>query len=357
MSEDNHTGIPTAPPGGDGLGVPVSLLDVVPVTADEPASAALDRARGLARLADALGYTRLWYAEHHNMPGIASTAPEVLVANAAAITERLRVGSGGVMLPNHAPLTVAERYGTLEALHPGRIDLGIGRAPGTDMRTARALRRSGGGDDLAALLGELFGHFTGFAAGDPLEGVRAFPRPASMPQLVLLGSSDYGARLAASLGLPYAFAHHFSSGFTALAMQLYQGAFRPSERLGRPHSILTVTVVCAETDEAARELASAWALAFVRLRSGAPPGPFPSHAEVAAHRWTPQERAFADAHLASQAVGSPETVRARLRELLTETRADELMATIPVTDAAARDRSVRLLAEVAGLAGAAAPRS
>ncbi len=333
----------------DALGVPVSLLDVVPVTGDEPAGEALDRARHLARLADQLGYVRLWYAEHHNMPGIASTAPEVLVANAAAITGRLRVGSGGVMLPNHSPLTVAERYATLEALHPGRIDLGVGRAPGTDHHTARALRRDlDGGVDLDAQLAELFGYLNGFPAGHPLEGVTAYPRPAANPQVFVLGSSDYGARLAAARGLPYAFAHHFSSHFSIPAMRLYRETFRPSERLTRPHAILTVTVVCADTDERAHELASAWALSFVRLRTGSPPRPFPSHAEVAAHRWTAQERELADSVLEAQAIGAPDTVRRRLRELIDATDADELMATTPVLDQAAREASVRHLIAIAG---------
>jgi luciferase family oxidoreductase group 1 len=340
---------------GDPLGVPASLLDVVPVTGDEPVAQAFDRARDLARLADELGYVRLWYAEHHNMPAIASTAPEVLVANAAAITRRLRVGSGGVMLPNHSPLTVAERYSTLEALHPGRIDLGVGRAPGTDRRTARALRRDlDGGVDLDAQLAELFGYLSGFPAGHPLEGVVAYPRPTAKPQVFVLGSSDYGARLAAARGLPYAFAHHFSSQFSIPAMQLYRESFQPSQHRSRPHAILTVTVVCADTDERAHELASAWALSFVRLRTGAPPGPFPSHAEVAAHDWTSQERELADAVLAAQAIGAPATVRRRLRELIDATGADELMATVPVVDRQARDESVRHLIEIAGHTHAAA---
>jgi luciferase family oxidoreductase group 1 len=330
------------------LGVPISLLDVVPVTGGESSVDALNRARRFAVLGDEIGCRRLWYAEHHNMPGIASTAPEVLIANAAALTRRIRVGSGGVMLPNHAPLTVAERYCTLEALHPGRIDLGIGRAPGTDQRTARALRRSGQSDDLAALLAELFGYLHGFPEGHPLQGMLAYPRPPASPQIFLLGSSDYGARLAAQLGLPYAFAHHFSSHFTLAAMHLYQQGFRPSENLAQPHAILTVTVICAETDARARDLALAWALSFIRLRSGAPPGPFPTHEEAINHDWTPPERAYAEDFLSAQAIGSPETVRTRLRALLDQTGAQELMASIPVTDAAARETSLRLLVELAG---------
>jgi len=328
------------------LDVPISLLDVVPVTGDESAEAALERAEALARQADELGYVRLWYAEHHTMPGIGSTAPEVLTARAASITGRIRVGSGGVMLPNHAPLVVAERWATLEGLFPGRIDLGVGRAPGTDQRTARALRRGPGSEDLDAQLAELFGHLHGFAPGHPLEGLTAYPRPRSAPRVFVLGSSDYGARLAAVRGLPYAFAHHFSSRYSVPAMRLYRDGFQPSEVQEQPHAILTVTVVCADTDEHAHELASAWALSFVRLRSGLPPRPFPSHEEVAAHQWSPSERELADQVLAAQAIGSPETVARRLAELVEMTGADEVMATTPVTDQDARHASLRALARL-----------
>jgi luciferase family oxidoreductase group 1 len=327
--------------------VPVSVLDVVPVTSAETATTALARAGRLARLVDELGYRRLWYAEHHNMPGIASTAPEVLTAAAAAATGRIRVGSGGVMLPNHSPLTVAERYATLAALHPGRIDLGVGRAPGTDMRTVQALRRALDGDDLDAQLTELFGYLEGFPIGHPLEGVRAYPAAGPPPQVFVLGSSDYGARLAAATGLPYAFAHHFSSRFSVPAMRLYRESFQPSQARPAAYAILTVTVVCADSDERAHELASAWALSFVRLRSGLPPRPFPTHDEVAAHRWSPAERELADAVLAAQAIGSPATVRDRLRRLIDETGADEVMATTPLTDEEARHASFRTLARLA----------
>jgi luciferase family oxidoreductase group 1 len=330
------------------LPVPLSVLDVVPVTSEETAVDALARAGRLARLVDELGFVRIWYAEHHNMPGIGSTTPEVLTAHAAALTGRIRVGSGGVMLPNHSPLTVAERYATLEALHPGRIDLGIGRAPGTDMRTARALRRSlDTGEDLDVQLAELMGYLAGFPPGHPLEGLRAYPRPGSVPEIVILGSSDYGARLAAALGLPYAFAHHFSSQFSVPAMRLYRDGYRPSTAHPEPHAILTVTVVCADTDEEALELASSWALSFVRLRTGHPPRPFPTREEVAAHRWTAGERELADGVLRAQAVGSPDAVRAKLLRLIEATGADEVMVTTPVTDEAARRSSFHALAALA----------
>jgi luciferase family oxidoreductase group 1 len=337
----------TSDPEDAALPVPLSVLDVVPVTSADTAVEALARSGRLARLVDELGFTRIWYAEHHNMPGIGSTTPEVLTAHTAAITERIRVGSGGVMLPNHSPLTVAERYATLESLHPGRIDLGVGRAPGTDMRTARALRRSlDTGEDLDVQLAELMGYLAGFPAGHPLERLRAYPRPGTLPQIVVLGSSDYGARLAAALGLPYAFAHHFSSQFSVPAMRLYRDEYRPSAAHPDPHAILTVTVVCSDTDEEAVELASAWALSFVRLRTGHPPRPFPTHDEVASHEWTAGERELADGVLRAQAVGSRGTVRAKLQRLIDATQADEIMVTTPVTDEAARHASFEALAEL-----------
>ena len=193
-----------------------------------------------------------------------------------------------------------------------------------------------GSEDLDAQLAELFGHLHGFPPGHPLEGLTAYPRPRLSPRVFVLGSSDYGARLAALRGLPYAFAHHFSSRYSVPAMHLYRDGFQPSEVQERPHAILTVTVVCADTDERAHELASAWALSFVRLRTGRPPRPFPSHAEVAGHEWTPAERELADQVLAAQAIGSPETVERRLAELIEMTGADELMATMPITDSGAR---------------------
>jgi luciferase family oxidoreductase group 1 len=254
-----------------------------------------------------------------------------------------------VMLPNHSPMTVAERYATLDALHPGRIDLGVGRAPGTDRRTMLALRRGAGEDDLSELLYELFGYLRGFPKDDPMHGLLAYPRPVAMPQVVVLGSSDYGARLAAALGLPYAFAHHFSARFSTLAMQLYHQDFQPSSDLPNPYAILTVSVVCAETDERARQLASAWSLSFLRLRAGHPPGPFPTDEEVSAHNWTDEQRAFVDEHIGAQAIGSPDTVRDRLRTLIDQTHADEVMATTPLTDVGARTRSVEMLADIAAL--------
>ncbi len=332
------------------FGVPFSVLDVAPVAGDSTPAQALAQATVLAALVERLGYHRLWYAEHHNMPGIASSAPDVLIANAGAHTARIRLGSGGVMLPNHAPLVVAERFGTLEALHPGRIDLGIGRAPGTDQRTMQALRRLGSSDDLLDLLHELYGYFTGFRPGDPFAGIHAVPGyGAGMPAVWLLGSSGYSAQAAGLMGLPFAFAHHFSAANTLPALELYRSRFQPSDDLAAPYAQVTVFCVCADTDEEAHLLASAMALSFASRSSGRPPGPLPTIAQVRHHAWSDLERAHAEGYLRTQVVGSPATVRARLEELLAETGADEIMAIASVPDPAARERSYTLVAELAQL--------
>ena len=332
------------------FGIPLSVLDVAPVSGDSSPSQALAEATALAPLVERLGYHRLWYAEHHNMPGIASSAPDVLIANAGALTQRIRLGSGGVMLPNHAPMVVAERFGTLEALHPGRIDLGIGRAPGTDRRTMMALRRPGSSDDLLELLNELYGFFNGFAPGDAYAGIHAVPGYGSMPSVWLLGSSGYSAQVAGLMGLPFAFAHHFSAANTLPALELYRDRFRESPVLEAPYAQVTVFVVCADTDAEAERWASAMALVFAQRGSGRPPTALPTLAAVEAHDWTEEERAFAEGYLRSQVVGSPQTVRTKLEQLLAETGADEVMATATIPDAQARVRSFTLLAELAGLA-------
>jgi luciferase family oxidoreductase group 1 len=332
------------------FGVPFSVLDVAPVAGDSTPARALAEATALASLVERLGYHRLWYAEHHNMPGIASSAPDVLIANAGARTTRIRLGSGGVMLPNHAPLVVAERFGTLEALHPGRIDLGIGRAPGTDQRTMQALRRMGSSDDLLELLHELSGYFNGFQPGEPFAGIHAVPGyGAGMPALWLLGSSGYSAQAAGLMGLPFAFAHHFSAANTLPALALYRERFEPSSVLAQPHAQVTVFCVCADTDDEAHLLASAMALSFASRGSGRPPGPLPTLAQVQHHAWTELERSHAEAYLRTQIVGSPATVRTRLEALISETAADEIMAVASVPDPAARERSYTLLAELAQL--------
>ena len=332
------------------FGVPFSVLDVAPVASDRTATEALADSTALVQTAERLGYHRLWYAEHHNMPGIASSAPDVLIANAGARTSRIRLGSGGVMLPNHAPLVVAERFGTLEALFPGRIDLGIGRAPGTDQRTASALRRLGASDDLPELLHELYGYFKGFDPGEGYRGIRAIPGyGADMPSVWLLGSSGFSAQVAGVMGLPFAFAHHFSAQNTVPALDLYRESFGPSDILDEPYAMVTAMVVCAPDDEEAQLHASAIALSFARMRSGYPPARLPTIEEIKDHPWTPQERAFAESFLAPQVIGSPETVKARLTELLAETGVSEFMATTNAPSTSARVRSFELLAEVAQL--------
>jgi luciferase family oxidoreductase group 1 len=274
----------------------------------------------------------------------------VLIAAVAGATERIRVGSGGVMLPNHAPLVVAEQFGMLEALHPGRIDLGIGRAPGTDPVTAAALRRTSDGlsaDDFPQQLLELRAFFAGeWPPGHPNAGLQAVPAQGNTPDIWLLGSSGFSAQVAGLLGLPFAFAHHFGTGGTPEALDLYRARFRPSEVLAAPHAMVCVNVICAPTEAEAQRLALPGVVSLLRLRYGAP-GPFPSPEEAEAHPWTPQERAFAEQRLAGQAVGDPEQVRARLHDLVAATDADELMLTTMLHDPADRVRSFRLVADLA----------
>ncbi len=328
--------------------IPLSVLDVVPLRQGATAGQALAESLALARHVEALGYRRYWFAEHHGMPGIASAVPAVLVGQVAAATSTIRVGSGGVMLPNHAPLAIAEQFGTLEALFPGRIDLGIGRAPGTDSLTAMALRRgaAASGDDLPELLAELVGFFRGqFPDGHPFRRIRAVPALGHEPPIWLLGSSGYSARLAGRLGLPFAFAHHFSQANTLPALALYRDTFHPSAALERPEAMIGAIVIVADTDEEARRLALPTALAFLRLRRGAP-GPYPTIEEAEAYPWTPEERAFAEDWLALNVVGGPSSVREQLDRLLEATRVDELMVLCTVPDAEARQRSYTLLRQL-----------
>ncbi len=335
--------------------VPLSVLDLVPVGTGVTPTEAIRGSLELARRAERLGYTRYWLAEHHGMPGIASTATALLIGQVAAATSTIRVGSGGVMLPNHAPLAVAEQFGTLGALFPGRIDLGIGRAPGTDPATARALRRTAGSlavDDFTDRLAELTTFLAGsaFEADHPMHGVAAFPQ-APPPPLWLLGSSGYSAQVAGMLGLPFAFAHHFSAANTVPALDLYRRAFRPSPGRERPYAIVAAAVICAEDDDQAQWLQAPVRLAMLRLRGGRP-GTFPSPQEAADHPWTSQERAAAENSTASHIVGSPTTVRAGLDALLDETGADELMVVTNTQRPADRVRSLELVAEIGDLAPA-----
>ena len=320
---------------------PLSVLDLAPVSTGSTVGDALRNSIDLAQHVERLGYRRHWVAEHHNMPGIASSAPAVLIAHLASATTTLRVGSGGVMLPNHQPLVIAEQFGMLEALHPGRIDLGIGRAPGTDQITAYALRRSfdPSADDLPTQLAELRAFFAG-----TYPRITAVPGRGPEPELWLLGSSDFSARLAGELGLPFSFAHHFMPQNTTAALDIYRESFRPSASLEAPHTMIGVAVVCAESDEHAHWLHAPGGLAFLRLRTGRP-STFPSPEEAAAHGFSPEERAFIDSWTASHIVGAPHTVSEGLRQLQQRTGTDELMLTTMVHDHADRLRSFELVAE------------
>jgi luciferase family oxidoreductase group 1 len=318
----------------------LSVLDLAPVATGSTVGEALRNSIDLAQHVERLGYLRHWVAEHHNMPGIASSAPAVLIAHLASATTTLRVGSGGVMLPNHQPLVIAEQFGMLEALHPGRIDLGIGRAPGTDQITAHALRRTRdpSADDLPTQLAELFAFFDG-----TYPQITAVPGRGQKPAIWLLGSSDFSARLAGELGLPFSFAHHFMPANTIPALEIYRRSFRPSAVLDEPYAMVGVAVVCAENDEWARWLHGPAGLSFLRLRTGRP-STLPSPEEAAAYPFSPSERAFVDGWTATHVVGSPATVRDGLRALQADNGADELMLTTMVFDHADRLRSYELLA-------------
>jgi luciferase family oxidoreductase group 1 len=334
------------------MALPLSVLDLSPVASGSNSGQALRNTLDLARVADRLGYTRYWLAEHHNMPGVASSAPEIVIGHVAVGTTRIRVGSGGIMLPNHAPLKVAESFRVLEALHPGRIDLGIGRAPGTDHVTALALRGSRsalGGEDFPRQLGELLAFSTdSFPAGHPFRSVRAVPNDVDLPPIWLLGSSDYSARAAASIGLGFAFAHHINPDGAIPAMREYRETFAPSVHLQKPHAILTVSAILADTTTRARELATSVELTMLRLRNGRT-GLLPSPEEAAAYPYTAAERFQVEAYRSHMLVGDPAEVFERLQELARQTAADEVMVTTIVHDHAARVHSYELLAEQFGL--------
>ncbi|MDX3662692.1 LLM class flavin-dependent oxidoreductase [Streptomyces sp. ID05-26A] len=323
--------------------IPLSVLDLAPITSGSDATTALRNSRELAQQAERLGYHRYWFAEHHNMPGIASSAPAVLIGHIADATRTIRVGSGGVMLPNHAPLVVAEQFGMLEALHPGRIDLGIGRAPGTDQKTARALRRTEAGlsaENFPQELTELIKYFEGTAE------LNAVPAAGNKPPIWLLGSSGYSAQAAGMLGLPFAFAHHFSAQNTLPALELYRRHFRPSEVLDQPYAMVCASVVVADTDEHARYIAGPGALSFVKLRQGRPE-PLATPQEAADYPYTEIDELVIEDRMSSQIIGSPSTVRSGLDELMESTAADELMVTTIVHGHDDRLRSFELLSGVA----------
>ncbi len=334
------------------MSVSVSALDLVPLVRGGTSVNALRNAADLAKAVDRFGYTRLWYAEHHNMPGIASTTPEILIAHVGSITTRIRLGAGGVMLPNHSPLKVAEAYKLLEAIHPGRIDLGIGRAPGTDGLTALALRRSRAAlsaDDFLEQLSELIAWGSGeFPADHPFRAVRAIPDDRPLPPLYILGSSDYGAQLAAQMGVAFAFAGHFSPDPPEPAMRAYRNKFSTNGVLAKPHAILALSVYCADTEAAAQRMASSAVLSFVQLRTGRP-GRMPSPEEAMSHVFTPDEQAIAASYKKLQIVGTPEQVRARIEDLAARTKADEVMIATHAWELAARVRSYELIAEAFNL--------
>lgn len=323
--------------------VPLSILELAPVMAGRQAAEALAYTTEVARHAEQWGYRRIWVAEHHNMPAIASSSPAVLIAHLAAATSTIRVGSGGVMLPNHAPLVVAEQFGTLASLHPGRIDLGVGRAPGTDQRTALALRRTPEGLSAENFPAE-FVDLVRMLAGDPSR-LTAVPAPEQLPEIWLLGSSGFSAQLAGQLGLPFSFAHHFAAANTEPALELYRRSFRPSQWLDLPHAMVAVNAICADTDERAEALAKPGQLSFLRLRQGRPIA-LPSVEEAAAYEFSDTERAFVAQRRVGQALGAPATVREQLRHLLERTGADELMLTNQVYDIKDRLRSYELIAEL-----------
>jgi luciferase family oxidoreductase group 1 len=327
--------------------IPLSVLDLSPVPEDSGAGQALRNSADLARHAEALGYARYWMAEHHNMPGIASAATAVALAHVAAATETIRIGAGGIMLPNHAPLIIAEQFGTLAVLYPGRIDLGLGRAPGTDQIAAHAMRRNLAADEsqFPRDVVELMEYFRPTVSGQRLQAV---PGAGEEVEIWILGSSMFGAQLAAILGLPYAFASHFAPGMMREAVALYRERFRPSERLAKPHVMLGVNVFAAETDAEARRLFSSLQQAFLNLRRGRP-GKLPAPVEDMESRIDPYGRAMLDDALACSVVGAPDTVQAGLEAFVASTGADELMVTAQIFNHEARKRSFAILAEVAGL--------
>jgi luciferase family oxidoreductase group 1 len=322
----------------------LSVLDLAQVREGGTPAEALRHTLDLARHVDALGvYERYWLAEHHNLPGVASAATAVLIGQVAAVTQRIRVGAGGIMLPNHAPLLIAEQFGTLDALYPGRIDLGLGRAPGTDATTLRALRRAYSSadafpQDVAELLALL-------DVPAPGQRIVAVPGAGSRVPVWILGSSLFGAQLAAELGLPYAFASHFAPAALQPALQTYRARYRPGPRTPRPHAMAGINVICAPTDAEAQLLATSLQQAVLNLVRGRP-ALLPPPAAGFITRLTPEERAQIEGFLACSFIGSPDTVRRGLADFLTATGADELIVAAAMFDPAARLRSYELLARL-----------
>jgi luciferase family oxidoreductase group 1 len=321
---------------------PLSVLDLSPIAAGSTAAQSLRNSLDLAQNAERLGYNRLWLAEHHNMRGIASAATAVVIAHVAAGTSKIRLGAGGIMLPNHSPLMVAEAFGTLASLHPGRIDLGVGRAPGTDQTTAQALRRNldqdinGFPQDVVELMGY-------FRDPEPGQRVIAVPGAGLKVPVWILGSSLFGAQLAAALGLPYAFASHFAPAEMERAIEIYRARFEPSEYLDKPYVMLGLNVFAAETDAEAKLLQSSQQQAFVNLRTGKP-GPLPAPLEGYEETLDLQAKAILRQALSCSVVGSPETVKTGVEDFIQRTGADEIMVTGQIFDHKARIRSYEILA-------------
>jgi luciferase family oxidoreductase group 1 len=324
--------------------IPFSVLDLSPINQGSAAAESFRNSLSLARRAEQLGYKRFWLAEHHNMTGIASAATSVVIGYIAGGTQKIRVGAGGVMLPNHAPLVIAEQFGTLESLYPQRIDLGLGRAPGSDRLTAHALRRTlhSDGDDFPELLEELRFFFQ-----KPVENqkVQAVPGAGLDVPIWLLGSSGFSARLAGELGLPFAFAGHFSPEYILPALDLYRKSFQPSDKLEKPYAMLAINIVAAETDEEAWRLANRQFQSFLRLIRGTPGQMLPPRDSMDG-LWTAQEKALVDARLGGSIIGGAATVKIELTRILSQTKADELMINAMIFDHSARLRSYEIVASV-----------
>lgn len=328
------------------LSFPLSVLDLVPVPEGGSAAEALRRTVETARHAERLGYARYWFAEHHGMPSVASAAPELLIGHVASATTRIHVGAGGIMLPNHAPLKVAELFRTLAALHPGRIDLGLGRAPGSDGLASRALHASDG-HEFPAQLAELqaFGGSRAFPASHPYRAIQPVPGDAPLPPIWLLGSSGASAQWAGSLGLGYSFASHFSPTPAGPAFRAYRDSFQPSAAFPRPHAVLGLAAVCAETEDEADRLAATMDLAWLRIRRGEFL-PLPSPETALAYPYSAQEREVLREYRSRTLVGTPAQLRAGIEQRVRDSGADEVMITSNLYDHTARLRSYELLAQV-----------
>ncbi len=324
--------------------IPLSILDLSPIIKGGKAADAFANTLDLARHAEAWGFTRYWLAEHHNMTGIASAATSVVIAHVAGSTSTIRVGAGGIMLPNHAPLVIAEQFGTLEALYPGRIDLGLGRAPGTDQRTAQALRRTLTSDP-EGFPRDVLELQSYFRAAQPGQFIQAVPGAGLGVPLYILGSSLFGAQLAAMLGLPYAFASHFAPAALMQAIEIYRAEFKPSDQLAEPYVIAGCNIFAADSDEEAKYLRSSSQQSFLNLRRGNP-GPLPPPIENFNESLDPTELRALDSILSCSTTGTPDTVRAGIAEFAARTEADELLVTSHVYDHKKRLRSFEIIAEV-----------